>query len=141
LTQWALVYPVVVQVALTFGLLMWTGAARVGAIRRGEVKVEDIALGQDAWPPRVRQISNSYHNQFQLPLLFYLACGLALLSGKVSSLLVLLAWGFVAARIVHAVIHTTSNVVRQRFVAFLVGTSLLVVIWVVVTLAIILDPS
>ena len=33
----------------------------------------DVALGQLNWPPRVQQISNSYHSQFQLPVLFYVS--------------------------------------------------------------------
>jgi hypothetical protein len=44
--------PVFIQVALTFGLLYWLGPARVGAVKRGEVKVRDIALGQKVWPDR-----------------------------------------------------------------------------------------
>ena len=69
--------PLFVMVALTFVLLVWMGAVRVAAVRRGEVRVRDIALGQSNWPPRVQQISNCYHNQFQLPVLYYVLTILA----------------------------------------------------------------
>ena len=44
--------PVFVQVALTFALLFWMASARTRAVRRGETKIRDIALGQPAWPAR-----------------------------------------------------------------------------------------
>ena len=50
------------------------------AARRGEVKLRDIALGGDAWPARVRKISNAFQNQFELPVLFYLLVVLALVT-------------------------------------------------------------
>ena len=43
-----ILFPVFVLVALTFGMLLWMGQARVGSIKSGTVKMKDIALGQDA---------------------------------------------------------------------------------------------
>ena len=67
----AVLLPLFVQVALTFVLLFWMAFGRIGAIKRKETKMADVALGQLNWPPRVQQISNSYHSQLQLPVLFY----------------------------------------------------------------------
>ena len=41
------------------------------------------------------------------------------------------AWAFVASRYVHTWLHLTSNVVQQRFAAFVIGLGLLVAMWVV----------
>ena len=125
-----IICPLLVQVGLTFALLFWMAYGRVTALRRGEVKVRDIALGGDAWPERVRQISNSFQNQFELPVLFYLLVVLVLVTNTADKTLVWLAWGFVASRVVHALIHTTSNVVLHRFYAYLTGFILLVAMWV-----------
>jgi hypothetical protein len=43
--------------------------------------------------------------------------------------LVLGAWAYVALRIVHSVIHCTSNRVMQRLAAFMGGFALLVGLW------------
>ncbi len=67
----AVLLPLFVEVALTFALLFWMARSRVGAVKSKQVKMADVALGQLNWPPRVQQISNSYHSQFQLPVLFY----------------------------------------------------------------------
>jgi hypothetical protein len=127
----AILLPVFVQVALTFVLLFWLGGSRFAALRARKVKVHEIALGERAWPPRVLQIQNAFHNQFETPLLFYILTALALFTRQADMLFVVLAWMFVAARLAHAGIHTTSNVVRLRFTAFLVATIILAVMWAI----------
>jgi hypothetical protein len=127
----AVLLPVYVQVALTFILLLWMGRTRVGHLRRGDVKVKDIALGERNWPARVTQIQNAYHNQYELPVLFYVLVVLALITRKADMLFVVMSWMFVASRLVHAAIHTTSNKLSQRFMAFVVGVLILAAMWVI----------
>lgn len=129
--QTAILYPLFVQIALTFALLFWMGGTRVRALRSGAVGLNDIALGEPAWPGRVAKIGNSFHSQFELPILFYVVIALALLTGQVNALLVGLAWAFVAARIVHAAIHTSTNEVPRRFTAFSTGALILLAMWLV----------
>lgn len=124
-----LLIPVFVQVALTFALLFWLGPARVGALRRGEVKLKDIALGQNAWPDRITQIANTHNNQYQLPVLFYVAVLTALVTRKADIVLVAGAWLFVASRIAHAAVYVTDNNVPRRFRAYVVGAFTLVAMW------------
>jgi hypothetical protein len=127
-----LLYPVFVQVALTFALLVWTGRARVGALTAGEVKVDDISVGQKAWPTRVMQISNAYQNQFELPMLFYVLVAFCLIHPRlIDIVMVALAWAFVATRIVHAGIYTTHNAIRWRFNVFVLGFAILAAMWIV----------
>src|SRR5918997_2495171 len=127
----AILLPLFVQVGLTFFLLFWMGSVRVGAIRRREVAMRDIALRQPAWPERPTQIANAFHNQLELPLLFYVLVILALFTRKADTFFVVLAWMFVTTRLVHAGIHVASNDVQRRFYAFLVGAIILLVMWVV----------
>ena len=127
----AVLLPVYVQVALTVLLLLWLGNSRVGRLRSGEVKVKDIALGERNWPSRILQIQNAYHNQFELPVLFYVLVTLALITRKADMLFVVMSWMFVTSRLVHAAIHTTSNKLAWRFQAFVVGVLLLTAMWVI----------
>jgi len=131
MTVQAILAPLFVLVALTFGLLFWMGAARFAAVRRREVRVGDIALGQLNWPPRVQQISNCFHNQLQLPMLFYVLTILAYDLKKADLLFVVMAWIFVLLRIVHAAIHVISNHVLRRFQAFAVGAVVLLLMWII----------
>lgn len=127
----AVLGPVFVQVALTFFLLFWMGRARLGHLRSGEVEVKDIGLGERAWPRRTQQIVNAFQNQFELPVLFYMLVTLALITRKADLVLVAMSWIFVATRLAHAYIYTTSNVIERRFAAFLIGALVLLIMWII----------
>src|SRR3712207_2485252 len=114
----AVLLPVFVQVALTLFLMFWMARVRFDALRSRQVKVRDIALVQRSWPELPTQIPNSFHNQFEIPVLFYALVALALVTRQTDLLFVVMAWLFVASRIAHAFIHTTSNDIRLRFSAF-----------------------
>ncbi len=127
----AFLYPVFVQVALMTLLHAMMGRARIGSLKSGEVKVEDIALRQPNWTARATQIGNSYHSQLELPVIFFTLIAFILITKTDSALLLGLAWLFVVARIVHAYIHTTSNDINKRFPAYAFGGAILVVMWIV----------
>lgn len=136
MTDVRLLYPVFVQIALTFALLVAMGRVRAGAARRGEVKLKDIALGQRAWPDRVTQISNAFHNQLELPVLFYVLVAFVIITRTGNDLLLALAWAFVASRLVHAWIHVTRNNVIRRFSVYLAGVVVLMAMWAIFALRI-----
>jgi len=123
-------YPIFAQVFLTFILLYLTGRTRLALIRRKEVRVRDIAIGQNAWPERVTRIANSYNSQFQLPVLFYAVSIMAQITGQIDMVMIVLAWGFVTLRFIHAGIYVTTNNVSHRFYAFVAGFIVLVIMWV-----------
>jgi len=84
----ALLLPVFLQIALTFGLLLALARARVSALRRGEVAMKDIALGQNAWPAPVTQLGRAFQNQLETPALFYVLAALALATDRADAFLV-----------------------------------------------------
>ena len=127
----AVLLPVFVLVGLTFVLLLRTGSTRIASLRAGEVKMGDIALGERNWPKRALQLQNAFHNQFEVPVLFYVLVAFALITRKADTLFVVMAWMFVASRLVHAYIHTTSNRVMWRFQAFVVGVMILAAMWII----------
>jgi len=130
--------PLFVQVALTFGMMFWMAFSRIGALKRKETRMADVALGQLNWPPRVQQISNSYHSQLQLPVLFYVLTVLAIVTRHADIVFVVMAWLFVLTRLLHAYIHTGSNVVRHRFNAFALGGVILLAMWIIFAVRILL---
>jgi hypothetical protein len=127
----SILLPVFVQVALTFYLMFWMGTVRARALRRREVTLDAIALGQPAWPPYPTQVANAFRNQFELPVLFYVLVVLAIIARKADFLFVVMSWIFVVFRIVHAGIHTTTNVVRHRFYAYAVAAIVLLLMWII----------
>src|SRR5882724_1169095 len=123
--------PVFVQAGLTFALMFWMARVRAGCLKRGEIKMRDMALGQSAWPARPQQVSNCYASQFELPLLFYVLVILAWITRQTDLIFLVMAWIFVVSRLVHAYIHTSSNHVPTRFNAFAVGAIVLLLMWII----------
>ncbi|GAB5429680.1 MAG: MAPEG family protein [Devosia indica] len=129
------------QVFLTLGLLIWMGRERVPRVMRGEIKVADIAVEKDAYPLKARLLSNSFDNQFQLPLLFFVGALAALHFGLLDWFTVGLAWLFVFLRYMHAAIHVTTNRVYRRFAAYTAGLAVLALFWLWLVLRLLLAPS
>jgi hypothetical protein len=134
----AVLLPLFVQVTLTFVLLFWMAYLRTTAITSGAVKPGEIALREPGWSPRATQVANAFHNQLELPVLFYVLTMLALITRHADYLFVVMAWIFVALRLVHAFVHTTGNVVARRGAVFAVGAILLALMWLIFMLRILL---
>ena len=130
--------PVLVQIGLTFALLLWMAGVRRQTLVSGETKIKNIALGQPNWPVRATQIGNCFKNQFELPLLFYILIALALPLRHADYVIVLLSWVFVLTRFVHAGIFVSSNDLGQRSMAWFAGVLVLLVMWVYFALKILL---
>jgi hypothetical protein len=130
MTVQSVLLPVFAQVTLTFFLMVWMARARFAAVGAGHVTTKDLKRDWTSWPERPTQIAAAYHNQFELPVLFYIVVLAALITTQADFLFVIPSWFFVVARLIHAYVHTGKNDIRRRFQAFLLGAVLLIVLWV-----------
>lgn len=120
------------QVCLVMVVLLKMRSARVKAIKDGVITMERAAIDPMAWPLDVRKIQNNYINQFEIPVLFFVACLVLINSIGVGWVSVILSWIFVISRWVHMFIHTGSNRIKYRFKAFLVGMICVSALWIVI---------
>jgi hypothetical protein len=125
----AILIPVFVQVALTFGLLIWMGALRGGDVRGGKVDLNKVGLREPLWPARTTQVAHAFSNQFEVPMLFFVLVAFLMIMRHADVIFVVLAWLFVFTRLIHAAIFVTSNKVAQRGQAFGVGAVVLLIMW------------
>jgi hypothetical protein len=123
--------PLFVEVVLTFVLLFWMAGLRGGALRRGEVRYEDIALREPNWPRSTLAVANAFHNQLELPILFYVLTILAYITHHAGVLFVTLAWPFVVFRLLQAGVHVTSNKVAVRGAFFGISALVLAIMWLI----------
>jgi hypothetical protein len=129
--------PVFAQALLTFIVLFVMAKERLVAFRAGTVT--DNGPGtRPTWPGRAAAVSNAYHNLLELPLLFYAVVAFALIAGAVDGEMIVLAWIYVAFRIVQAAIHVTYNHIPHRFLAFLGSVITLIAMWVNLALSVLL---
>jgi len=130
--QVAILYPVFVQVLLTvmvYVLLAVSRAQAISRMDRGRGN-PDLALGRVEWPEDAVKRAANQRNQFELPVLFYAVTAFALIVSAADALMVVLAWLFVATRLLHAAIHIGPNKVRWRSPAFALGLLVLAIMWV-----------
>jgi hypothetical protein len=130
----AVLAPVFALVLLAFVLLFWMGRVRLTAVRAGEVKTSRASPRTFEWPGRTQQVSDCFHNQLELPPLFYALVPLAMLTHKADLLFVVLAWIFVATRWAHAFEHTHANRIRLRYPLFAAGVVILAAMWAIFAL-------
>ncbi len=127
----AVLLPLFAEVILTFVLMLQMGALRGRDFRTGAVKPQDVALREPNWPPPTAQAANSFSNQFELPVLFYVLTILEWVTRHAGLLFVALAWIFVICRVLQAYVHVTSNVVRLRGAFYSAGALVLMIMWLI----------
>jgi hypothetical protein len=118
-------YPVIIQIILTFIVYTFLPIVKKRALENGQVDLTRRALHSDAWPDNVIKISNNVKNQFESPVLFYALCFMLWALNIVSFLSLVVAGGYVLLRMVHAFVHTGSNVIEIRKKVFMASTLLL----------------
>ena len=124
-------YPVAVLVLWTFVVLLLVPRARFKAARAKQVRVADFALGEsENVPPQTRLPNRNYMNLLELPILFYVACLVVYVIGKVDAWSLGLAWLYVGLRIGHSVVHLTYNHVIHRMRVFALSVLVLLLLWV-----------
>jgi len=123
--------PLFVEVLLTFGVMFGMMYFRTSSLQRGETRFADIALREPNWPVRATQFGYAFANQFELPVLFYVLTILEIITHSADLLFILLAWVFVAMRVLQSVVHVTNNNVRVRGAFYGVGALVLFIMWMI----------
>ncbi len=115
----------------TFLVMLRNVQVRVGAVLRGELTNEYFEVFRGAEPSElVLKTGNHLRNLFEFPVLFYIVCVLILVVGLVDPWFVKLAWGYVALRVAHSLVHLTFNKIPPRFLFYILSNLVLLVIWV-----------
>ena len=125
--------PAAVLVLWSLIMLLWTGATRFPAIAKVGMDLKQSppgGRGQDLdgiLPPQVNWKSHNYTHLMEQPTIFY-ATVVILALMDAGAIDVLLAWAYVAIRVVHSIWQATVNRIPVRFSLFLVSTVFLIVL-------------
>jgi hypothetical protein len=126
-----LVYPMFALVALTVFVLVTMFRRRVGAVRSEQLSAKYFRVYQGAAEPEASaQASRHFTNLFEAPTLFYVVCVTAIATQQATLAMVVLAWAYVLARVVHAWIHLGANRLTPRIRIYGVSWLILVVMWI-----------
>lgn len=123
------------MVAPVIALVLWSGfiwgwmyATRIPAILKARMQLDPMLPRGEQMaqlPAKVRWKADNYSHLMEQPTLFYAtALALAVL-GDHSAASLAFAWAYVALRIVHSLVQTTSNRITVRFGVFFVSSLVL----------------
>lgn len=109
----AMFWPMIAHVLLVFALyaLLLVRRQKYTFVDRDAVmRYKDS--GEEARESRL--VNRNIANQFELPVLFHIACLLLYITDADNIVTVVLAWMFVLTRYGHSFVHVTSNSLRYR---------------------------
>ena len=116
MSRYLIFWPVVGHVVLVLALYILLARRKKSAVAGNRVNEDRRGLFDDAWSDDVIQVNNCIRNQFEIPVLFYIATFMLWALDAVGMVALATAWSFFAARIAHAIIHVGNNFVpRRRF--------------------------
>lgn len=125
--------PAAVLVLWSLVMLIWVGRSRFAAMKKAGMPVSTSAPGrrgqdlQGVIDDRVNWKSHNYTHLMEQPTIFYPTVIILALLGA-GAIDVLVAWIYVALRIVHSIYQATVNRVIVRFQLFRAATLCLVVL-------------
>jgi hypothetical protein len=90
------------------------------------------ADGSNPWAKLEPRISANLRNQFEWPLLFYVACLLFLQQGVANHIAVVLAWIFVGGRMLHSAVQILTGNIRLRGLVFMVNFLAVLGLWALI---------
>lgn len=121
--------PVVALVLWSLVMWLWLYATRIPAMRAAKINPQEAAMTRELkLPPRAMWPADNYNHLMEQPTIFYAIAFAAHLIAAGDPLNVMLAWGYVALRVLHSLIQATINVVTLRFTIFTISSIVLTVL-------------
>ena len=121
--------PMFSMIVLTAGVSALLLCSRLPSIIRHFGHLQGAMHSDELRPrlsPRMRFITDTYNHRVEQPVLFYALVVYLHLSELADDLQVQMAWLYVLARVVHSLIHLTSNNVSARALTFVTATIILI---------------
>ena len=126
-----LIAPIVALVAWSLVMMVWLYVARLPAMRRAGTDFSALKGTTSAdigriIPAEAQWKAHNYMHLMEQPTIFYAIVVALILMGFDAPINVWLAWGYVSLRVVHSLVQATTNIVRIRFVMFILASLCLV---------------
>lgn len=117
--------PVLALVLWTCVMWIWMYALRLPAFSKAGINPDDArhpGTYGDKLPAHVRSAADNYNHLHEQPTIFYALMFFMALTGGADSTATLVAWIYVALRVVHSFVQIVIGKVLPRFLVFTAGT-------------------
>jgi hypothetical protein len=143
MTGMEILKPVVALAIWTMVMWLWMYVTRIPAV--GALPKSDEANADIGWtgaklegllPPSVQWKAHNYNHLHEAPTVFYAVCLVLALIEQGNGVNLLIAWVYVALRVIHSIFHATVNRVMPRFALFALSSLALIALIVHAAMAV-----
>lgn len=117
--------PVLALVIWTCVMWIWMYALRLPAFNKAGIKPDDArhpGTYADKLPATVRSAADNYNHLHEQPTIFYALMFFIALTGGADPTANMVAWAYVALRVIHSFVQVVIGTVALRFLVFTLGT-------------------
>lgn len=131
-----LIYPTLAMIFWIFVVGVILALRRKTAFTSGAVRPSDVSVSTERYPVPARLAAANFSNQFETPVVFFAVVMVAMETGATGYAMALLAWLYVATRVVHTFIHIGSNKLPLRGAVYGIGVIALFFMWLGVLISV-----
>lgn len=119
--------PVIALAGWTMLLWIWMYATRIPAMGAAKIDSKNLVggTGKDLdgkLPEKVQWIAHNYNHLHEAPTVFYAVAIVLAVIGQGGGMNAMIAWVYVALRVLHSLVQATVNRVMVRFLLFALST-------------------
>ncbi|WP_372651570.1 MAPEG family protein [Halobacteriovorax sp.] len=120
LNQQLIFVPCLILIITTFLVLITMFSRRIKYIKSGKIKPSHFKTHDTDQKESAKtvQAQRNFANLQEAPPIFYILCLITYVTGNVNELMIGLSWAFLIFRLVHTLIHITSNKLPARMFSF-----------------------
>ena len=131
-----LIYPTLAMIFWIFVVGVILGFRRKAAFTSGAVRPADVSVSTERYPVPARLAAANFTNQFETPVIFFALVMVAMETGATGYVMAILAWLYVATRVLHTLIHVGPNRLPLRGAVYGVGIIALFCMWLGVLISV-----
>ncbi|MGX1742077.1 MAPEG family protein [Bosea sp. NPDC055353] len=131
-----LIYPTLAMIFWIFVVGVILALRRKNAFTSGAVRPDEVTVSTERYPVPARLAAANFTNQFETPVIFFALVMVAMETGATGYVMALLAWLYVATRIVHTLVHIGPNPLKLRGAIYGIGVIALFCMWLGVLISV-----
>lgn len=115
--------PIITLILWTLFMLIWLYLKRIPAMQKAKINPDDYKLkgATNMLPSDARAVADNYNHLHESPTLFYALALVIHIANLTNQIFIILAWIYVALRIIHSLIQANQGRVIYRFSCFILS--------------------
>ena len=132
---------IVVLILWTMVMWLWMYVTRIPAMKKAKIDVAKMIGGtgsslDELLPLKVQWKAHNYNHLLAEPTLFYVVCLVLAMIGQGDGINAIIAWVYVALRVLHSLLQVLINRIIVRFILFILSSLCIVALTIHAAMAV-----